>query len=105
MRRATVHVTAAAVAVGIVSASSQGAPRAVSGNWTSFGRSADQTRNSRLTQITRANVGNRGRVFRIRYRVNGRMISLGQQSCQLAVYGSLYATTHDNNVFAINCPT
>src|SRR6266511_1811010 len=105
MRRATVHVTAAAVAVGIVSASSQGAPRAVSGNWTSFGRTADQTRNSPLTQITRANVGNLGRVFRIRYRDIDRTIRLGQQSYPLAIDGILYATTNDNNVFAINGTT
>jgi alcohol dehydrogenase (cytochrome c) len=82
-----------------------GAASAVSGNWTSFGRSADQTRNSPLTQITRANVDSVGRVFRLRYRDIDRTVRLGQQSYPLAIDGVLYATTNDNNVFAINGTT
>jgi len=103
--RRGIVLLAIAAGVGVVATGSEratGATRVVSGNWTSFGRSADQNRHSPLTQITRANVGSLGRVVRLRFRDVDRTIRLGQQSYPLAINGVLYVTTNDNNVFAID---
>jgi alcohol dehydrogenase (cytochrome c) len=79
-----------------------GATRAVSGNWLSWGRTLDQNRHSPLTQITRSNIGQLGRVFSVDFRQLDPTILRGQQSFPLAVNGRLFVTTADNNVFALD---
>jgi alcohol dehydrogenase (cytochrome c) len=71
-------------------------------DWTSFGRTPLQTRYSPLRQITPANIDQLGRVFSIRFRELDPTIRNGQQSFPLAIGGTLYMTTNDNNVFAID---
>ncbi len=72
------------------------------GDWTVFGRTADQNRHSPLTQITPANVGDVGRVFKIDFRAIDPTILRGQQSYPLALGGRLFVTTNDNSVFAVD---
>lgn len=77
----------------------------VAGDWTSFGRTPTNTRYSTLRQITPANVSELQRVFSIRFRELDPTIRNGQQSYPLAIGGTLYMTTNDNNVFAIDGAT
>lgn len=72
------------------------------GDWLSFGRGTDQTRNSPLTQITKGNVDRLGRVFSVDFRTIDGTILRGQQAFPLIVNGRIYVTTADNNVFAVD---
>jgi alcohol dehydrogenase (cytochrome c) len=78
------------------------APTQSGGDWTLFGRTADQNRHSPLTQITPANIGELGRVIKLDLRTIDPAIRRGQQSYPLAIGGVLYVTTNDNNVLAID---
>ena len=85
----------------LVAGGAAGAP-AVSGDWTSFGRSTDNLRHSPLTQITPSNVAQLGRAYTIDFRQVDPDVRRGQQSYPLAIGGKLYVTTNDANVFAID---
>ena len=76
-----------------------------SGDWLAFGRTPDQNRYSPLTQITPANVDQLGRVYTVDFRQRDPDVRNGQQSYPLAIGGTLYVTTNDANVFAIDGPT
>jgi PQQ-dependent dehydrogenase (methanol/ethanol family) len=88
----------------LATAGASGAP-SVSGDWTSFGRSTDNMRHSPLTQVTPANVGQLGRVYTIDFRHVDPDVRRGEQSYPLAVGGTLYVTTNDANVFAVDGAT
>ncbi len=77
----------------------------LSGDWPAFGRTPDQNRYSPLTQITPANVDQLGRVYTVDFRQRDPDVRNGQQSYPLAIGGTLYVTTNDANVFAIDGPT
>jgi alcohol dehydrogenase (cytochrome c) len=93
-------IAAAGLAVGVVG--SAGGAVAPSGDWNGFGRTPDNLRHSPLTQITRANVAQLERVYRIDFRRVDADVRRGQQSYPLAIDGRLYVTTNDNNVFAVD---
>ncbi len=76
-----------------------------SGDWLAWGRTPDQNRYSPLTQITPANVDQLGRVYTVDFRQRDPDTRNGQQSFPLAIGGTLYVTTNDANVFAIDGPT
>ena len=76
-----------------------------SGDWLAWGRTPDQNRYSPLTQITPANVDQLGRVYTVDFRQRDPDVRNGQQSFPLAIGGTLYVTTNDANVFAIDGPT
>ena len=59
----------------------------VSGDWLSWGRTLDQNRHSPLTQITRANVGELGRVFTVDFRAIDATMLRGPAVVPLAVGG------------------
>jgi alcohol dehydrogenase (cytochrome c) len=75
------------------------------GDWTSFGRTPDNLRHSPLTQIGKGNVARLGRVFSIDLRRIDPDVRRGQQSYPLAIDGTLYVTTNNNFVFAIDGAT
>jgi alcohol dehydrogenase (cytochrome c) len=75
------------------------------GDWTGFGRTPDNNRHSPLTQIDRANVDRMGRVFTVDLRRVDPDVRRGQQSYPLAIDGTLYVTTNNNFVFAIDGAT
>ncbi len=72
------------------------------GDWTGFGRTPDNLRHSPLTQIDRANVDRMGRVFTVDLRRVDPDVRRGQQSYPLAIDGTLYVTTNNNFVFALD---
>ncbi len=76
-----------------------------SGDWTGFGRTTDNMRHSPLTQITPANVADLGRAYTIDFHAVDPDVRRGEQSYPLAVGGTLYVTTNDANVFAIDGAT
>ena len=76
--------------------------RDATGDWTGFGRTPDNLRHSPLTQIDRANVDRMGRVFTVDLRRVDPDVRRGQQSYPLAIDGTLYVTTNNNFVFALD---
>lgn len=72
------------------------------GDWTAFGRTADNTRHSPLREITPANVGRLRPAYRIDFRAIDPDVRRGQQSYPLAIGGRLFVTTNDGNVFALD---
>jgi alcohol dehydrogenase (cytochrome c) len=75
------------------------------GDWLSFGRAADNNRNSPLTQITTSNVTRLKRDYTVDFAKVDPDIKKGQQSYPLAIGGKLYVTTNDDNVFALDGAT
>jgi quinoprotein glucose dehydrogenase len=76
---------------------------AVSADWPHYGGTPDQIRYSRLTQITRANVGS----LRVAWTYDTRDAFQGSEmQCQPVVaHGVLYATSPKLRVFALNAAT
>ena len=72
------------------------------GDWLSFGRTADNDRNSPLNDINTQNVDQLKRAYLIDFFKRDADIKKGQQSYPLAIGGKLYVTTNDDNVFAID---
>ena len=105
--RALLTLALAALIVGtLVGVSSSANPPAVAaGDWPAFGRTVDNNRYSPLTDITPANVGQLGRVYTKDFLAIDPDTRRGQQSYPLAIGGTLYVTTNDANVFAIDGAT
>ncbi len=106
--RVSMAMAAVTLLVGVSAGVALGRSDAVappSGDWLAFGRTPDQNRYSPLTQITRANVDQLGRVYTVDFRQRDPDVRNGQQSYPLAIGGTLYVTTNDANVFAIDGPT
>jgi PQQ-dependent dehydrogenase (methanol/ethanol family) len=77
----------------------------VSGDWTGFGRTTDNMRHSPLVQITKANVAQLGKAYSIDFKTLDADTRRGEQSYPLAVGGTLYVTTNDAQVFALEGAT
>jgi alcohol dehydrogenase (cytochrome c) len=95
------------VAVGLtllicVAASASRRAAAVRGNWPSFGNTLDQNRHSMLTQITPANVDQLGRAFTFDLNKAVPGIKKGQQTYPIVIDGTMYLTSGDDQVFAVN---
>jgi quinoprotein glucose dehydrogenase len=75
----------------------------VSADWPHYGGAPDQSRYSRLTQITRANVGS----LRVAWTYDTRDAFKGSEmQCQpIVAHGVLYATSPKLRVFALNAAT
>ncbi|HET7449716.1 MAG TPA: PQQ-binding-like beta-propeller repeat protein [Gaiellaceae bacterium] len=73
--------------------------------WLGFGNQPNQLRQSPLTDITPGNVKNLGRLFTVDFRQLDSSIRRGQQSYPVESNGTLYVSTNDNNVFALNATT
>ena len=82
-----------------------GAAGSPSGDWTSFGRTPDNLRHSPLTQITKSNVDKLGRVVNLDLRKADPSVRRGQQSYPRAIDGTLYMTTNNDYVMAIDGAT
>jgi alcohol dehydrogenase (cytochrome c) len=74
-------------------------------NWTGWGNTPNQNRYSPLTQITPSNVTQLGRVFTADLNRFVPGIKKGQQSYPLAIDGTIYFTSADDQVFAVNGAT
>src|SRR5437764_3051064 len=97
-------VVGLAIALSLLASGATGAS-SPAGDWTSFGRSTDNMRHSPLTQITRANVDQLGRVYNLDLKTLDPDVRRGAQSYPLAIGGTLYETTNDAQVFALNGAT
>ncbi len=107
-RAAAVALAACALGSGLglaTAATSAPAPSVPRGDWTAFGRTVDNNRYSPLTEITPANVAQLGRVYTVDFLKTDPDTRRGQQSYPLAIDGTLYVTTNDANVFAIDGAT
>ena len=89
-------------AVLVASSFSANAPTVPTGDWPAFGRTVDNNRYSPLTEITPANVDRLGRVYSLDFLRLDPDTRRGQQSYPLAINGTIYMTTNDANVFAID---
>src|SRR3954471_16894690 len=101
LARATVLLAALSLVV-LAGASAQRTADAPPANWLLFGNTPNQNRYSPLTQISPDNVGQLGRVFT--FDVNRVIpgIKKGQQSYPVVVNGTIYFTSADDQVFAVN---
>jgi PQQ-dependent dehydrogenase (methanol/ethanol family) len=73
--------------------------------WLGFGNTPQELRHSPLTQITKNNVQSLGRLFTVDFRQIDPSIRRGQQSYPVVSNGTMYVTTNDGNVFALNAAT
>src|SRR5918912_430776 len=74
-------------------------------NWLSFGNTLDQNRHSPLTQITPGNLDQLGRAFTFDLNKAVPGIKKGEQSYPIVVNGTMFVTSGDDQVFAINAAT
>jgi PQQ-dependent dehydrogenase (methanol/ethanol family) len=96
----------AALAFGLLVASAAARPDAVANvGWGGFGNTPDELRHSPLTQITPGNVAGLKRVFTVDFLKIDPTVRRGQQSYPVEANGTLYMTTNDANVWAINATT
>jgi alcohol dehydrogenase (cytochrome c) len=73
--------------------------------WGGFGNTPDELRHSPLTQITTGNVDQLGRLYTIDFQRLDPTVRRGEQSYPVIKDGTLYMTTNDNNVWALNAVT
>jgi alcohol dehydrogenase (cytochrome c) len=97
---------AIAVALPLAAGAASGAPGATAdGDWVAFGHTASNDRHSPLTEITPSNVSGLTRSYLVDFQKLDPDVRRGQQSYPLAIGGTLYVTTNDDNVFALNGAT
>ena len=73
--------------------------------WGGFGNTPDENRYSPLTLINQGNVSSLGRLFTVDFQPFDPTIRLGEQSYPVEQNGTLYMTTNDDNVWALNATT
>jgi PQQ-dependent dehydrogenase (methanol/ethanol family) len=103
-RRLAPALVAIAGGVLLASASARSDARGDVG-WGGFGNTPDNLRHSPLTQITTENVDQLKRVFMVDFRQIDPTVRRGEQSYVVERDGTLYATTNDDNVWALDAVT
>jgi alcohol dehydrogenase (cytochrome c) len=73
--------------------------------WGGFGNTPDENRHSPLTQIDPGNVAQLGRLFTVDFRQIDPSVRRGQQSYPVEQDGTLYLTTNDDSVWALDATT
>src|SRR3954470_4437855 len=73
--------------------------------WGGFGNTPNELRHSPLTQITPGNVNLLGRAFTVDFQKIDPSVRRGEQSYPVEEGGTLYMTTNDDNVWALNATT
>jgi alcohol dehydrogenase (cytochrome c) len=73
--------------------------------WGGFGNTPDENRYSPLTQINTSNVGRLGRLFTVDFQSIDPAVRHGEQSYPVESNGTLYVTTNNDNVWALNATT
>jgi PQQ-dependent dehydrogenase (methanol/ethanol family) len=91
--------------LGAVGASARRAASPAAVDWSSFGNTVDQNRYSPLTDITPSNVDQLGRAFTVDLNKVVPGIKKGQQTYPIVVNGTMYITSGDDQVFAVNAAT
>jgi PQQ-dependent dehydrogenase (methanol/ethanol family) len=98
----TAPTTPSATRPGSTPQESAGATSFGPGDWGMYGGTPNENRHSLLTQITKQNVNQLGRVATIDFRRVDPAIPKGQQSFPVVVNGVIYVTTGNDYVFAID---
>src|SRR3954468_5349254 len=73
--------------------------------WGGFGNTPDEIRHSPLTQVTPGNVDQLGRLFTVDFQKLDPTVRRGEQSYPVVANGTMYMTTNDNNVWALDATT
>jgi PQQ-dependent dehydrogenase (methanol/ethanol family) len=73
--------------------------------WGGFGNTPDELRHSPLTQITPSNVDRLERVYMVDFQKIDPGVRRGEQSYPVVANGTMYLTTNDNNVWALDAAT
>jgi alcohol dehydrogenase (cytochrome c) len=73
--------------------------------WGGFGNTPDENRYSPLAQINSGNVGGLGRLFTVDFQTFDPTVRHGEQSYPVESNGTLYMTTNNDNVWALNATT
>jgi PQQ-dependent dehydrogenase (methanol/ethanol family) len=73
--------------------------------WGGFGNTPDENRHTPLTDIGTGNVGQLGRLFTVDFRQIDASVRRGEQSYPVEANGTLYLTTNDDNVWALDADT
>jgi PQQ-dependent dehydrogenase (methanol/ethanol family) len=73
--------------------------------WLGFGNTPDENRHSPLTEIDKKNVKQLGRLFTVDFQQLDPTVRRGEQSFPVESNGTLYVTTNDDSVFALNATT
>jgi PQQ-dependent dehydrogenase (methanol/ethanol family) len=71
-------------------------------SWATYGGTFDQIRHSHLTEITKANVNTLGLAFTIDFHQLDKTVPLGEQSFPIVVGQTIYVTTGNDHVFAVD---
>jgi len=105
-RLRAIALIAAALALGLLVASAAARPDALANvGWGGFGNTPDELRHSPLTEITQGNVDRLGRVFNVDFQKIDSSMRRGEQSYPVEADGTLYVTTNDDNVWALDATT
>src|SRR5215468_6756077 len=94
------HLGAAALAFAGAGASASGDV-----GWNGWGNTPDNMRLSPLTQITRSNVDQLGRIYTVNFRTLDPIARLGEQSYPVIKDGVMYVTTGEGKVYALEAAT
>jgi alcohol dehydrogenase (cytochrome c) len=86
-----------------VSAASSGAPGDV--GWAGWGNTPDNQRYSPLTQITKSNIDQLGRMFTFNFRSVDPTARLGEQSYPVVIGNRMYVTTGESQTWALDATT
>jgi alcohol dehydrogenase (cytochrome c) len=73
--------------------------------WGGFGNTPNELRHSGLTQITKGNVDGLGRVVTVDFHAIDAGVRRGEQSYPVVANGTMYVTTNDDNVWALDATT
>ena len=97
-------ILAGVLAFGTVlsSAAASGKDALANIGWGGFGNTPNELRHSPLTQVTPGNVDQLARVFTVDFQKIDPSIRRGQQSYPVEKNGTLYVSTNDDNVFALD---
>jgi alcohol dehydrogenase (cytochrome c) len=73
--------------------------------WGGFGNTPNELRHSPLTLIDKSNVANVGRVVTVDFHAIDAGVRRGEQSFPVIANGTMYVTTNDDNVWALDATT
>ena len=108
-RRAILRVLAAVSilgAAGVLLTSASARTSALENvGWGGFGNTPDELRHSPLTDITPGNVAQLGRLYTVDFHAIDASVRRGEQSYPVESNGTLYVTTNDDNVWALDALT
>ncbi|MES1248532.1 MAG: PQQ-binding-like beta-propeller repeat protein [Actinomycetota bacterium] len=106
MLRRLLLIAGAAVAAGTLLASASARTSTSSDvGWGGFGNTPDNVRHSTLSQITKSNVDQLAPAYTVDFQKIDSSVRRGEQSYPVESNGTLYMTTNDDNVWALDATT